>query len=110
MRLTLIIAGLVAMLGALAQPASADEAELRAVIAKFADATKFSQTEEVIEELAALGDPAAAPALNELSEGNLQVRERDGEVFIIRCSGATVRLLDPLTFAAVAPTSACLTR
>ena len=97
MRLILFLTGLLAMIMAVTGPVRADEAELRAAIAKFAEATKFSQTEAVIEEIAALGDPAAATALNELSEGQVMVRESDGEVFVIRGKDDNVQLLDPLT-------------
>jgi urea transport system permease protein len=84
MRLILALTGLLALLLAVTGPVRADEAELRAVIAKFAEAKKFKQTEAVIDEIAAVGDPAAAPALNALSEGLLMVRESDGAVFVIR--------------------------
>jgi urea transport system permease protein len=97
MRLILVLTAILAMLAALAAPLSADEADLYVAIAKFSEAKKFKQTEAVIEEIAELGDPAAAPALNALSEGLLQVRESDGAVFIIRGSGASVELLDPVS-------------
>ncbi|MCI5078304.1 urea ABC transporter permease subunit UrtB [Oricola sp.] len=101
MRLIVILLGLLATLFSAALPATADEAELRAAIAKFSEAKKFSQTEAVIEEIAALGDPAAAPALNALSEGVLMVRESDGAVFIIRGTKDPLELLDPVTLEAV---------
>ena len=55
--------GLMALFMAVTGPVRADEAELRAAIAKFAEAKKFKDTEAVIEEIAALGDPAAVTAL-----------------------------------------------
>ncbi len=97
MRLTLILPALLAALVTFAAPVSADESELRAVIAKFAQAEKFKETEAVIEEIATLGEPAAAAALNALSEGLLLVRESDGAVFVARGEGASVELLDPVT-------------
>ncbi|WP_193177335.1 urea ABC transporter permease subunit UrtB [Oricola nitratireducens] len=97
MRLIILLSGLLALILAATMPVSADEAELRAVIAKFSEAKKFSQTEAVIEELQALGDTDAVPTLNALSDGLLQVRESDGAVFIIKGDGETVDLLDPLT-------------
>jgi urea transport system permease protein len=97
MRLILALTGLLALLLAVTGPVRADEAELRAVIAKFAEAKKFKQTEAVIDEIAAVGDPAAAPALDALSEGLLMVRESDGGVFVIRGQDEAVELFDPLT-------------
>ncbi len=97
MRLIIFLSGLLALILAATVSAPADEAELRAVIAKFAEAKKFSQTEAVIEELQSLGDTDAVPTLNALSEGLLQVRESDGAVFIIKGDGAAVDLLDPVT-------------
>jgi len=97
MRLILLLSGLMALFMAVTGPVRADEAELRAAIAKFAEAKKFKDTEAVIEEIAALGDPAAVTALNELSEGRLMVRESDGEVFIIKGSKDPLALLDPIT-------------
>jgi urea transport system permease protein len=96
MRLLRIIAGVIAVFILSAQPVLGDEAELRTVIAKFAGAKKFSQTEAVIEELGALGDPAAATALRALSDGTLQIVESDGTVAIVRKSGANLALFDPV--------------
>ncbi|GAB4359318.1 MAG: urea ABC transporter permease subunit UrtB [Oricola sp.] len=93
MRLILIITGLLALALAATGPVRADEAELRAAIARFAEAKTFKDTEAVIDEIAALGEPAAAPALNALADGLLQVRESDGTVFILRGD----ELLDPVT-------------
>ncbi|MFN0264947.1 urea ABC transporter permease subunit UrtB [Tepidamorphus sp. 3E244] len=98
MRILLVLIGLAACLVASANtPVRADEAELRAVIAKFADVKKFSDTEAVIDEIAALGDPAAAPALNALSDGTLMIVEADNSVVIVRETNADVKLFDPLT-------------
>ena len=105
MRLILLLSGLMALFLAVTGPVRADEAELRAAIAKFAEAKKFSDTEAVIEEIAALGDPAAAAALNELSEGRLMVRESDGEVFIIKGGKDPLALLDPITLEQVGTAS-----
>jgi len=101
MRLILVLSGLLAILLAVTGPVRADEAELRATIAKFAEAKKFKETEAVIEEIAALGDPAAAPALNALSDGELQVRDSDGAVFIVRGG----ELLDPVTLESAGATA-----
>ncbi|MCC0049161.1 MAG: urea ABC transporter permease subunit UrtB [Rhodobiaceae bacterium] len=98
MRTLLVLLGLAAcLLAAGNTSARAGEAELRAVIAKFADAKKFSDTEAVIEELAELGDPAAATALNALSEGTLMVLEADNSVVIVQETNADVKLFDPVS-------------
>ncbi len=78
-------------------PASADEAELRSIVAKFATAKGFPATEAIVRELAATGDPAVERPLVALSEGDLLFRTADRLVFMGRESGRTVQLLDPLT-------------
>ena len=74
-----------------------DEAALRRTIATFALSKSFNDTEKVIGALAALGDPRAAFALNALSDGELQVRQSDGAVFVVRGAGDPATLLDPVT-------------
>ncbi|QKV17565.1 urea ABC transporter permease subunit UrtB [Oricola thermophila] len=93
MRLIHLLTGLLALLLAASGPVHADDAALRETIAKFAEAKKFKDTEAIVEEIAGLGDPAAAPALDALSRGLLQVRESDGAVFVVRGSD----LLDPVS-------------
>jgi urea transport system permease protein len=80
-----------------AAPASADEAALRATIAKFATVKGFPATEAIVRELAAAGDPAVQRPLAALADGNLYFRKSDSAVFIGAESGATVKLSDPLT-------------
>ncbi|MBO6719595.1 MAG: urea ABC transporter permease subunit UrtB [Rhizobiaceae bacterium] len=80
-----------------AAQAQADEDTLRGIIAKFALSKNYDQTEEIIVELGATGDPAVARVLNALSEGNLASRKSDKAVFIVREAGGKVALLDPLT-------------
>jgi urea transport system permease protein len=82
---------------ALTAPASADEAALRATIAKFATVKGFPATEAVVRELAAAGDSAVEKPLAALADGNLYFRKSDSAVFIGSESGATVKLSDPLT-------------
>jgi urea transport system permease protein len=77
--------------------AQADEDALRAIVAKFAFSKNYDQTEEIIRELGATGDPAVARALNALSDGTLSFRKSDDQVFIVRGSGKAVELLDPLS-------------
>jgi urea transport system permease protein len=96
-RLILVMVGLFAAGLSVISGASADEAALRATIAKFSEAKKFSETEAMIEELGVLGDPAAATALRALSDGSLQIVESDGTVAITRASGGNYALADPVT-------------
>ncbi|TKD36481.1 MAG: urea ABC transporter permease subunit UrtB, partial [Mesorhizobium sp.] len=62
-------------------PSNAAEADLRAIIAKFATASNFSATEAVVRELAATGDTAVERPLGALAEGDLYVRKADSLVF-----------------------------
>ncbi|MBX3584239.1 MAG: urea ABC transporter permease subunit UrtB [Rhizobiaceae bacterium] len=82
---------------ACAVPATADDAALRAIIAKFAIAKNFPATEAVVRELAATGDPAVERPLAALADGNLYSRKSDAAVFIGSETGKAVRLSDPLT-------------
>jgi urea transport system permease protein len=85
------------VVAAMCVPSHADEAELRAIIAKFALAKNFQQTEAVVRELAASDDPAINLPLAALSEGVLNFRKTDSKVFIGKEVGLTVELLDALT-------------
>ncbi len=76
--------------------AHADEASLRATVAKFATAKSFKDTEAVVRELAATGDPQVERPLAALSEGNLAFRKADKAVFILSNEGGFA-ILDPLT-------------
>jgi urea transport system permease protein len=78
-------------------PAGADEAALRAIVAKFAETRNFRETEAVASELAQTGESAAERPLLALSEGNLYFRKSDSAVFIGAEAGQVVRLSDPLT-------------
>jgi urea transport system permease protein len=81
-------------------PSRADEASLRATIAKFATAKNFNETAAIVTELATSGDPAAARVLESLSEGDLQVRKSDQSVVIAKGSG-TLKLADPVSGAEI---------
>ena len=96
-----LIGALLALLAllAVAMPAQADEAALRATLSKFADAKGFPQIEALVRELGASGDPAAARALGALADGNLYVRKADKAVFIAAESGSDLVLSDPVTAA-----------
>ncbi|NBN65976.1 urea ABC transporter permease subunit UrtB [Pannonibacter tanglangensis] len=61
----------------------------------------FKETEAQIGALAATGNPAVAPALEALAEGNLYERKSDGLVVVGVRSGADLALTDPLTGAAL---------
>ncbi|MBM2711930.1 urea ABC transporter permease subunit UrtB [Mesorhizobium caraganae] len=78
-------------------PSNAAEADLRAVIAKFATGSGFSATEAVVRELAATGDPLVERPLAALAEGNLYIRKDDSAVFVGNEAGDSVTLLDPLS-------------
>lgn len=78
-------------------PSNAAEADLRAIIAKFATASNFSATEAVVHELAATGDPLVERPLAALGDGNLYIRKADSLVFVGKEAGDSVELLDPLS-------------
>jgi urea transport system permease protein len=92
--ITALFAAILACLCAIA-PARADEAQLRTIIARFADAKSFDDTGKIVSELAATGDGAASRTLQALAEGDLQVRKSDKAVVIATGSG-TLKLSDPL--------------
>ena len=77
--------------------ARAQDPSLAEIAAKFATAEKFDQTEALVRELGATGDPAVRPLLEALGEGRLQARKSDGAVYIVEGSGKNAKLLDPLT-------------
>lgn len=96
---TIIVAALLAVfaLVVFAPSVRADEAVVRAGLAKFATAKGFGEVEAAVRELAATGDPAVSKPLAALSEGNLYVRKSDAAVFIATSNGETLSLADPLT-------------
>jgi urea transport system permease protein len=77
--------------------AQADDADIRAIIAKFATARNFGATEQIVRELGATGDARVERVLAALSDGNLNFRKLGGDVFIVAEEGQTARLFDPLT-------------
>ncbi|MER9721920.1 MULTISPECIES: urea ABC transporter permease subunit UrtB [unclassified Mesorhizobium] len=78
-------------------PSNAAEADLRAIVAKFATGTGFAATEAVVRELAATGDPLVERPLAALAEGNLYIRKADSAVFVGSEAADSVTLLDPLS-------------
>jgi urea transport system permease protein len=90
-----IVVVLAAMAGPIAGPrAHADD--LRALVDALAEGD-YGDTERQVNALAATGDPAAAPALEALSAGNLYVRKSDGAVLAATPAGSGYRLSDALT-------------
>ncbi|MCT8971543.1 urea ABC transporter permease subunit UrtB [Microbaculum marinisediminis] len=57
----------------------------------------FDETERAIAVLGATGDPAVAPVLEALGEGDLYVRKSDKRVFVAERAGSDYTLTDPLT-------------
>ncbi|MBX3529736.1 MAG: urea ABC transporter permease subunit UrtB [Rhizobiaceae bacterium] len=92
------ILGLLALVLSTA-PASAqtDEAALRGIIARFADAKNFKETEAVVRDLGATGAPEVARALTALADGNLAFRKADKVVFIISERTGVISLLDVIS-------------
>jgi urea transport system permease protein len=90
-----IVVVLAAVAGPIAGPrAHADD--LRALVDALAEGD-YGDTERQVNALAATGDPAAAPALEALSAGNLYVRKSDGAVLAATPAGSGYRLSDALT-------------
>ncbi|MGI6853404.1 urea ABC transporter permease subunit UrtB [Mesorhizobium sp. 1B3] len=77
--------------------ARAGEVELRTIVAEFATAKNFKETEEVARRLADTGEPAVERALTALTQGDLYVRKADRRVLIGREAGQMIDLSDPLT-------------
>ncbi len=86
------------LLAFLANPSKgfADEAKLRELVGKFAQANSFEETSRIVLELSATGDGLAARALTALADGDLQIRKSDKSIVIATGSG-TLKLADPLT-------------
>ena len=85
------------MVGGQASPAISASTGTAAIIRKFGGKQSFDETEKVVGELAATGDPDAANALRALASGDLFWRKADLAVFIGSASGDTIALKDPLT-------------
>ncbi len=83
--------------------ARADEASVRAAIAKFAEGNGYASIEAGIDALGATSDPLATIALNALNDGLLVLRKDDSKIFVTNVGGTT--LLDPVTGEAVGETA-----
>ncbi len=77
--------------------ANAQDADLQAIIQKFATSKNFNQTKAIVTELAETGDASVAGVLNALSDGSVYFRKSDNQVFVVPGSGKTLELFDPLT-------------
>ncbi|MEC5288951.1 urea ABC transporter permease subunit UrtB [Aurantimonas sp. C2-5-R2] len=92
------LVGLLAFGGALLPVAAlAQDGDPAVIIQKFGGKQSFDDTEAVIAELAATGEPEVARTLRALSAGDLYWRESDEAVFIVTGKGNAVTLRDPLT-------------
>ncbi|GAA0777654.1 urea ABC transporter permease subunit UrtB [Roseibium denhamense] len=87
------------LVGVLPAAAQSDPEALRPLINNLADGN-YDETQRQIEEIAATGNAAAAPALEALGEGDLYFRKSDGMVFIAVREGKIYQLTDPLTLEA----------
>lgn len=90
---------LVALLVFLAGPTlggAARAAELEDLVAKLGEGG-FAQLSQTVEEIAALGDPRALPAMEALAKGRLFTRKEDAKPVLAERSGDGYRLADPLT-------------
>ncbi len=67
------------------------------LIQAFGQTRSFSDVEKLVDRLAGSGDPAVAPALRALSEGDLYARQGDHRVFIAHFRGSGYELYDPVT-------------
>lgn len=81
----------------LIQPALADEASLRATLAKISDAKGFPQIEAVVRELGASGDAAIEPSLAALGGEPVVCPQGGQAIFIAAEVGSELKLSDPLT-------------
>ncbi len=75
---------------------SAQAQDLRDLVNGLAEGG-YEETEAQIGAIAATGDPAAAPVLEALEQGDVYFRKSDGEVFVTEKVGREYRLIDPLT-------------
>ncbi|WP_421726612.1 urea ABC transporter permease subunit UrtB [Bauldia sp.] len=76
--------------------AAVQAADLRILIDGLAEGG-YAETEAQIGALAATGDPAVAPVLEALAEGDVYARKSDGAVFITEKDGRSYVLIDPLS-------------
>ncbi|MEJ8573954.1 urea ABC transporter permease subunit UrtB [Microbaculum marinum] len=92
----LSIALLLALTTAAGIASAQDQGNLKELVNALG-AGSYDDTEVAVGALGATGDPAVAPILEILGEGDLYVRKSDGQVFIAEREGSDYRLTDPLT-------------
>ncbi|MSO80703.1 MAG: urea ABC transporter permease subunit UrtB [Alphaproteobacteria bacterium] len=98
LRLFAILAA-IALLSSVSGPANAAE-DLRPLVDKLG-LGDFEETARAVDSLAATGDARAAPLLEALANGDLNIRKSDGRVVIAIRDGADYKLADPLDGAAL---------
>jgi urea transport system permease protein len=84
-----------AMIFCILQSVRAAEVDVRAAVAKFAEGRGYQSIEAAVDMLGATGDPAAALALNALSDGQLVLSKADSQIYVLDKAG--IKLLDPVT-------------
>ena len=95
-----LVLAVIVVCASLPSLARADEAGLRSTLAQVATARNFQETEAVVRDLAATGEPAVERILSALADGNLYIRKSDQGVFIGKEIGQTIALADPVAGAA----------
>ncbi|RIY02736.1 urea ABC transporter permease subunit UrtB [Aureimonas flava] len=95
--LALILAALAAGAPAARAQDTGEGADPAALIQAFGGKRSFEDTEATIRALAATGDPAVAPALQALADGDLYYEKDGGRVLIGEGRGARIAVRDPLT-------------
>ena len=95
-----LVLAVIVVCASLPSLARADEAGLRATLARVATARNFQETEAVVRDLAATGEPAVERILSALADGNLYIRKSGQGVFIGKEDGQTIALADPVAGAA----------
>ncbi len=95
-----LLLALLAVLVMLGQRPAAAADDLRALVQRLA-ADDFAQKETAIGQVAASGDPAAAPILAAMADGRLYQRKSDDLVVFAEKEGDGFALIDPITGAAL---------
>lgn len=75
----------------------AQDADIRSIVAQFAQAKKFTQVEAVIDQLGNSADERSILPLRSLLAGTLKVRKADGRVHIVEGRGSGLTARDPIT-------------
>jgi urea transport system permease protein len=94
--LTLALLTLVLMTQAPVSSAQAQDAQIRDLVSRLA-ASKFEETEQIVDALARTGDPSVVPVLETLGEGDLYYRRSDNLIVTAERGGKGYLLSDPFT-------------